>query len=309
MTEAYEALAKRAAARWDELHARPWVRVGTGLMGEAVGALEVLAALREAVERAGVEATVSEVGTTGLCYAEPIVDVHAPDGPRVLYGNVRPEQVETIVQRHIVGGEPATELALASVDADVPGVPRLEELPMMQGQVRVALRNAGQIDPTDIDQYVARGGFSGLDKALSLLTTEQTLDEIKNSGLRGRGGAAFPTGMKWGFLAGNPAPQKYILCNCEEGDPRRVQRQDDPGVGPVHARRGLHHRGLRDRREQRHRLHPPRARLADRPHARRYTGVLRQRRARRQRPRHGVLVRHGGLARRRVVRRRARRRR
>ena len=112
-----------------------------------------------------------------------------------------------------------TELALASVDAEVPGVPRLEDLPMMRRQVRVALRNAGQIDPTDVDQYVARGGFSGLDKALSSLTPEQTLDEVKNSGLRGRGGAAFPTGMKWGFLAGNPAPQKYILCNCEEGDP------------------------------------------------------------------------------------------
>ena len=123
------------------------------------------------------------------------------------------------MERHVKGGEPVTELALASVDSNVPGVPRLEDLPMMRGQVRVALRNAGEIDPTDIDQYVARGGFSGLDKALTSLTTEQTLDEIKNSGLRGRGGAAFPTGMKWGFLAGNPAPQKYILCNCEEGDP------------------------------------------------------------------------------------------
>ncbi|MDE2838973.1 MAG: SLBB domain-containing protein [Chloroflexota bacterium] len=219
MTEAYEALTRRAAARWDQLHARPWVRVGTGLMGEAVGALEVLSAVREAVERAGVEATVSEVGTTGLCYAEPIVDVHVPDGPRVRYGNVRPEQVETIVQRHVIGGEPVTEFALASVDSNVPGVPRFEQLPMMQGQVRVALRNAGEIDPLDVDQYVARGGFSGLDKALSSLTPQETLDEVKNSGLRGRGGAAFPTGVKWGFLAGNPAPQKYILCNCEEGDP------------------------------------------------------------------------------------------
>ena len=219
MTEAYEILERRAAAQWAELHAKPWVRVGTGLMGMAAGAVETLAALRQAIADAGIEATVSEVGTTGLCYAEPIVDVYVPGGPRVMYGNVGPEQVTAIVERHIVNGEPVPELALASVDVDVPGIPRLEDLPMMQHQVRIALRNAGQIDPMDVDHYIARGGFAGLDKALSSLTTEETLDEVKNSGLRGRGGAAFSTGLKWSFLSGNPSREKYILCNCEEGDP------------------------------------------------------------------------------------------
>ena len=219
MTEAYEALAMRAAKRWEALHAKPWIRVGTGLMGEATGAPEVLAALRDAVARSGADATISEVGTRGLCYAEPLVDVFVPGGPRALYGNAAPEHAAAIVERHVIGGEPVAELALASVDCDVAGVPRLEDLPMMRRQARVALRNAGEIDPVDIDQYVARGGFAGLNRALSELGPERTLEEVKNSGLRGRGGAAFSTGMKWSFLAGNPAPVKYILCNCEEGDP------------------------------------------------------------------------------------------
>lgn len=219
MTDAYEALAERAAQRWEALHAKPWIRVGSGLMGEAAGAPEVLAALREAVARSGADATVSEVGTRGLCYAEPLVDVSVPGGPRVLYGNAAPEHAAVIVERHVLGGEPVAELALASVDCDVAGVPRLEDLPMMRRQVRVALRNAGEIDPVDLDQYVARGGFAGLNRALSELGRERTLEEVKSSGLRGRGGAAFSTGMKWSFLAGNPAPVKYILCNCEEGDP------------------------------------------------------------------------------------------
>ncbi len=219
MTEAYKALAERAAGAWETLHARPWLRVTTGLMGMAAGAGPVLDALRQAIAQSGADAVVSEVGTRGLCYAEPIVDVHTPGGPRVLYGNVGAEQAREIVEKHIVGGEPVAGLAMATVDGDVAGVPRLEDLPMMRLQTRVALRNAGEIDPLELDQYVACGGFAGLDKALTELTPEQTLGEVKSSGLRGRGGAAFPTGVKWGFLAGNPSPQKYILCNCEEGDP------------------------------------------------------------------------------------------
>ena len=218
MSEAFTRLEERAARRWAQLNAKPWVRVGTGLLGEAAGALEVLDAIRQETRRLNLDATVTEVGTTGLCYAEPLVDVQMPDGPRVLYANVTPQQAAVIVERHVRDGELVAELALASVGADVPGIPRREELPMMRLQRRVALRNAGEIDPGDIDQYVARGGFEGLDKALAM-TPADVLEEVKQSGLRGRGGAAFPTGVKWGFLAGNSSPVKYILCNCEEGDP------------------------------------------------------------------------------------------
>ncbi|MCH8199890.1 MAG: SLBB domain-containing protein, partial [Chloroflexi bacterium] len=219
MSEAYDRLKARASARWTELHKKPWIRVSTGLLGMAAGARDTLGALRHDLAQAGIDATVSEVGSTGLCYAEPLVDVYVPAAPRVLYANVGPEHVPEIVERHIKNGHPVVELGLATVDSDHPGLPRREDLPMMRLQQRIALRNAGEIDPADIDQYVARGGFAGLERAVWELDPERVLQEVKDSGLRGRGGAAFPTGVKWGFLAGNPASEKYILCNAEEGDP------------------------------------------------------------------------------------------
>ena len=219
MFDAFQQLQRQADGQWQALQARPWVRVGTGLLGVAAGAAETRDALRRELEGMGIEATLSEVGTIGLCYAEPLVDIQTPGGPRVLYANVDPERVPELVTSHLRDGQPKTEWALATVDSDLPGVPRREELPMMRRQVRIALRNAGEIDPVDLFQYIARGGFEGLDKALSTMTPEQVVQEVKDSGLRGRGGAAFSTGTKWGFLAGGRAPQKFILCNCEEGDP------------------------------------------------------------------------------------------
>ena len=219
MTESFQHLRRLADERWAELHSRPWIRVSTGLLGMAAGAGETLAALRAEVDRSGVQATISEVGSTGLCYAEPLVDVYVPGGPRVIYGKVGAESLRRIVEEHVKGGEPVMHLALASVDSDVPRLPRREQLPMMRLQQRIALRNAGEIDPCELYQYIARGGFEGLDRAVSAMAPEEVVQLVKDSGLRGRGGAAFSTGTKWGFLSGNPSPIKYILCNCEEGDP------------------------------------------------------------------------------------------
>ena len=219
MSQSFSSLSKQALDNWDVLHDSPWIRVSTGLMGEAAGSDDILAMLKTEIQRLGIEVNISEVGTTGLCYAEPLIDVHVPNMPRVVYGNVKPNQIGDILKQHIVGGQPIKEIALASIGGQVEGLPKFEELPMMQSQVRIALRNAGQIDPTNLGHYIAMGGFQGLDKALSMLSREETLEEVKNSGLRGRGGAAFSTGTKWSFLAGNPAATKYILCNCEEGDP------------------------------------------------------------------------------------------
>lgn len=219
VTEVFERLLAAATERQRELDASLWIRVSTGMMGAASGSGATLSALRQDIAESGVEAIISEVGTTGLCYAEPLVDVATPGGPRILYGNVGPEQVTEIVERHIKNGAPALELALASIGSIVPGLPLLEELPMMQHQVRIALRNAGEIEPANLDHYIARGGFAGLDKALNEMEPSEVVQEVRDSGLRGRGGAAFSTGVKWGFLSGNPSQSKYILCNCEEGDP------------------------------------------------------------------------------------------
>ena len=216
-----------AARRWQELTdgERPWIRIGTALCGEAAGADAVVAALETALETQGVAAQVSLVGCLGLCFAEPLLDVQLPGGHRVFYGNVDPENVAEIVSSHVSGGSPVKSLALgylAQEDSGEPlpeGIPDLNQHPMRVSENRIALRNAGNIDPMDIYQYVANGGYQALHKTLTNLTREEALEEVKTSGLRGRGGAAFPTATKWSFLAGNPATEKYVLCNCEEGDP------------------------------------------------------------------------------------------
>ncbi|MCE2501498.1 MAG: SLBB domain-containing protein [Dehalococcoidia bacterium] len=220
----FAAILAEAQRRWNDLTAgdRPWIRVGTGLAGEAAGGFEVVGAVNAALAEQQVAANVSEVGTLGLCFAEPLLDVQMPNGPRVFYQRVTPQIAETIISQHVAGGTPIARYAIGYLgdgNSALDGIPNLSEHPMMALQQRIALRNAGNIDPSDLYQYIANGGYSALNKALTEMTPQDTLGEVRTSGLRGRGGAAFPAGVKWGFLAGNPDPNKYILCNCEEGDP------------------------------------------------------------------------------------------
>ncbi len=229
MAASFSDLESEAALRWGEISSgsRPWIRVGTALCGEAAGAKEVADALRQAVAEQAVDALVSEVGCLGLCFAEPLVDVRFPGGPRVFYGNVTPESAGEIVAGHVAGGAPVANLALGyllpangSNGLQSPaGLIDLDQHPMRVSENRVALRNAGNIDPFDIHQYIANEGYQALNKALTTMTPADALQEVNVSGLRGRGGAAFPTATKWRFLAGNPASDKYVLCNSEEGDP------------------------------------------------------------------------------------------
>ena len=220
----FDDILAEAQRRWQSLTAGavPWIRIGTGLAGEAAGGFEVVAAVTDALQRQGIAATVSEVGTLGMCFAEPLLDVQMPGGPRIFYRNVTPELAQRIVSEHIAGGRPLPEHAigyLGDAGAAPDGIANLNEHPMRALEHRIALRNAGHIDPADLYQYIANGGYAALNKALTAMTREDALNEVRASGLRGRGGAAFPAGVKWGFLAGNPDPNKYILCNCEEGDP------------------------------------------------------------------------------------------
>ena len=215
-------LSAEASRRWDDLTAgaAPWVRVGTALCGKAAGADAVLSAIESALTEHGVTARVSQVGCFGLCFAEPLVDVQFPGGPRVFYGNVTPETARQIVATHLSRGIPNQDLAIGvQGPGSVPGIPELDEHPMKVKETRIALRNAGTIDPGDIYQYIANGGYHALNQALTEMTAAEMLEQVNASGLRGRGGAAFPAGTKWNFLAGSRAPMKYILCNCEEGDP------------------------------------------------------------------------------------------
>ena len=220
----FESIQAEAQRRWDDLTNgdRPWIRIGTGLAGEAAGGFEVVAATKSALDGHQISANVSEVGTLGLCFAEPLLDVQMPGGPRVFYQNVTPRIAERIVSQHVSGGEPIAEHAIGYLgdrDDSPDGIPHLDDHPMRALEQRIALRNAGNIDPSDLYQYIANGGYGALNKALTAMTPDEARQEVVTSGLRGRGGAAFPAGIKWGFLAGNPNPNKYILCNCEEGDP------------------------------------------------------------------------------------------
>ena len=229
MPTPFEDLQSRAAARWEELTAgqSAWIRVGGGTSGLAVGADRVFDAFNHAVESSGVNANVSMVGALGLMYMEPQVDVLMPDGTRIYYGNVEPEEAISIVEQHVKNGEPLLDRAFAysvsdgaaSGETGVGKLPVLESLPMFALQERIATRNFGEIDPHDLLQYVANDGYTALNRALTEMTPEQIVDEIKAAGLRGRGGAAFPAGLKWSFLAPSDAPVKYVLCNAEEGDP------------------------------------------------------------------------------------------
>ncbi|MFP6679957.1 MAG: NADH-ubiquinone oxidoreductase-F iron-sulfur binding region domain-containing protein [Dehalococcoidia bacterium] len=222
MSIAFTELRQKADAEWQALTAgdKPWIRVGLGTSGEAAGAEAVYDALKESL---GSKANVSFVGSMGLCYAEPLIDVQLPGVARVFYNNVGASEAPDLVAAHLNSGRADDEMALAWDGDERPeglgAVPRLTELPTVAVQTRLATRLAGDVDPREMSHYIANGGYSALDKALEDMDPASVLDEVKNSGLRGRGGAAFPTGVKWGFLAPNPAPVKYILCNCEEGDP------------------------------------------------------------------------------------------
>ena len=219
---AFSELQAAAAERWERLVSgdRPWIRVGTAMCGHAAGGFEVIEALEAELAAHKATAAIDEVGCLGMCFAEPLVDITKPGGPRVFFKNVSPADVPQLVQDYLLDGKLPADMALGYLgDGPVDGVPDLDSLPVMSIQQRIALRNAGNIAPSDIYQYIANSGYAGLNKALFEMEPADVVKEMTDSGMRGRGGAAFPTGVKWSFMVRSPGPPKYILCNCEEGDP------------------------------------------------------------------------------------------
>ena len=222
MASTFSELQDRAKGQWEALlkGEPPRIFVGTATCGRAAGGLEVVEALREALSDRNIEAEIHQVGCIGLCYAEVLVDIIKPGRSRISYRNVTPDIARQLVEDYLVNDNPRPDLAIGILgEGSVDGIPKLFDLPDLKPQVRVAMRNCGIIDPGRIDHYLANGGYAGLARCLFELTPEETLEEVVKSGLRGRGGAAFPTGMKWKFLAGSSDPVKYILNNAEEGDP------------------------------------------------------------------------------------------
>jgi len=218
----YESLKNDSDIRWSELNSGniPWIRVSDAMCcGSSLGSEEIVQAIKGFSKKHNISLNIDTVGCHGICYAGTIIDVLLEDKPRMFWGYVTIENVEEIIDSYINKNKIIKKNLLGSLgDQIIKGVPRFSDLPGIQYQNRIALRNSGNIAFNDIHQYIANGGFSGLNKALSSMSSEEVINEVKNSGLRGRGGAAFPTGVKWSFMA-NSKGKKYILCNCEEGDP------------------------------------------------------------------------------------------
>ena len=162
------------------------------------------------------EVNVIRTGCFGLCALGPIMVVY-PEG--AFYSMVKPDDVPEIVEEHLLKGRIVKRLLYQETVVDDNSVKSLNETTFYGKQRRIALRNCGVINPENIDEYIAVDGYQALGKVLTEMTPQQVIDVIKASGLRGRGGAGFPTGVKWGFAAANEADQKYVCCNADEGDP------------------------------------------------------------------------------------------
>jgi NADH:ubiquinone oxidoreductase subunit F (NADH-binding) len=206
LRERREAASKQARPGNGEFKGKITVHMGT--CGIAAGARPVLAAVREElvkIPNSGVVLTTS--GCAGLCSREPMITVALLNTPPVKYGELTPEKVREIFAKHVVDGTPVMEYAIDS------------GLEFFQKQLLLVLKNTGTIDPERIEDYLARDGYVALEKTLTLLTPENVIEEVTRSGLRGRGGAGFPTGIKWKVCRGEKKTPKYIIGNCDEGDP------------------------------------------------------------------------------------------
>jgi NADH-quinone oxidoreductase subunit F len=185
------------------------IRVGLGSCGIAAGGNKVLEEIKKQLKDKNFTLDVETTGCIGVCFLEPLVDV-IEDDYIYTYGKVTPEKVKDIVESHIINGNPVEDLLVYTSK---------NRLPAMDKQVRIALRNCGVINPESIDDYLGRKGYQGIKRAVTSMTQKEVIEEIKTSGLRGRGGAGFPTWFKWNATREAAGSPKYVVCNADEGDP------------------------------------------------------------------------------------------
>lgn len=176
---------------------------------------QILEELKKIIKERQIEnVRVIKTGCFGLCAKGPIVIIRPED---TFYAMVKPEDCEEIIQTHIVEGNKVERLLAKDIDGTK--VNSLDDLNFYKKQKRIALKNCGVINPEEIDEYLAFDGYQALEKVLTEMTPDEVIEEIKASGIRGRGGAGFPTGMKWELTKASEGKQKYVVCNADEGDP------------------------------------------------------------------------------------------
>ena len=211
--------------------ARPRIDVSVATASHAGGGYRTWLALQRQIAERRLAVDLGVVGDTGFSFLEPVCVVTKPDGSRVMYGPVREADVAEFVDKAVTGV--LQRLAVGSLTGNVQGVSPLSEHPFMRRQVRRLMARCGLTDPANIEHYIATGGYEGLRNALQM-TDEEVIKQALDSGLWGRGGAAFPAGRKWDFLRGARNKPKYIICNADEGDPgafvNRILLESDPGL-------------------------------------------------------------------------------
>ncbi|MGB2990378.1 MAG: NADH-quinone oxidoreductase subunit NuoF, partial [Candidatus Zixiibacteriota bacterium] len=200
----------------------PVIYIGTASCGLAAGAMEVLGSVRETLKKNRLKAKIVRVGCIGPCYLEPLMDVTVPGQPRISYANMNQHKAKRVIESYLKKGDPFLQFAVGHFGEEEwqsgNGIPRFFDLPMLKPQVRVVLRNCGFIDPEEIDHYIANEGYEGIMNAFSK-GPRAVIEEVKEAGLRGRGGAGFPTYKKWEICRSAPGKTKYMICNADEGDP------------------------------------------------------------------------------------------
>jgi NADH-quinone oxidoreductase subunit F len=195
------------------------IMVGNATCGRSAGSVEVLDAFETQASTLQIDYQVVEVGCIGLCYMEPIVCISKPGNPGVYFGDVTADKAKRLIESYVVNNEIPGDLVLGTIGFEtIEDVPQLFDLPVLKPQVRRVLKRCGLIDPTNFNQYLANDGYTGLQKAFEIGPT-QVVEEVKNAGLRGRGGAGFPTWRKWHFCREADSDAKYLICNADEGDP------------------------------------------------------------------------------------------
>ncbi len=229
---AFSEIQLQAKSRWQKLREgdKPFILVGAATCGRAAGALEVLQAFKDEVNKRDLDCPVIEVGCMGHCYAEPLVIVGKPGYPPICYSRVNEVLAERLVRDYILGDDPCLDFVLGALEVN-DLVPSFQDFPRAQYEQKLILKHCGHIDPEDISHYISEGGYTALAKALKT-SSEKIIREVEKSGLRGRGGAGFSTGRKWLICRNAPGRTKYVVCNGDEGDPGafmdRVILESDP---------------------------------------------------------------------------------
>lgn len=179
---------------------------------------ELITAFEDEIKALGLENEVSvlRTGCLGLCGVGPNVSIY-PDN--IIYESVKVKDVKEIVNEHFYKGRPVKRLMMNEADEETNEIHDINETKFYSKQKRIALHNCGVIDPENIQEYIATDGYFALAKVLTEMTPQEVIDTVKDSGLRGRGGGGFSTGLKWQFAAAEPEPEKYVICNADEGDP------------------------------------------------------------------------------------------